>query len=59
MLFFIVIVGALALWAVIAAIVAASHDGGTSAESRNDSSIPLDEARSDYPLLVDSRFFTR
>jgi len=59
MLFFIVIVGALALWAVIAAVVAASHDGGTSVESRDDTSIPLEETRSDYPLLVDAHFFTR
>lgn len=59
MVFFIVIVGALALWAVIASVIAASHDGGSSPESCNDSSIPLEETRSDYPLLVDARFFTR
>jgi len=59
MLFFIIVVGALALWAVIAAVIATSNDGRGSAESRSDSSIPLEERRSDFAAAVDPRFFSR
>ncbi len=56
MLFFIVIVGALIVWAVVAAVIASSHDGrgAPHAESRS-----VDERRSDFPLLTDATFFSR
>ncbi|WP_368496530.1 hypothetical protein [Herbiconiux sp. A18JL235] len=56
MLFFIVIVGALIVWAVVAAALASSHDGPAAPHSDSRS---VDERRGDFALLTDSSFFSR
>lgn len=56
MLFFIVVVGALIVWAVVAAALASSHDGPAAPHSDSRS---VDERRGDFALLTDSSFFSR
>ena len=51
MLFFIIVLAALALWAVVAGLLAVAHDGPG---RRSTAARP-----EDYPLLTDARFFTR
>ena len=58
MMFFIVLVGALIVWAVIGTVVAVSRDGGPRAVPL-DSTRSLDEARRDFPLTTDPHFFVR
>jgi hypothetical protein len=57
MLFFIAILAALALWAVIAAVVAMTRDGRGHPDS--DATRPVQERRDDYPLLTNAFFSAR
>lgn len=57
MLFFIVIVAALALWGVIAAVIAMTRDGRGDPDVTDTRSI--EDRRSDYPLVTDPHFFVR
>ena len=62
MLFFLLILGALALWAVIAAVVAATRDGRgtvTTLDTRPHPELSPEERRADHALLTDAYYFTR